>query len=97
MTNGNVIAQETLPMILIGALVHEHSPRTEQDFDQVIPGFELADEHAFGSREKLGRAHGNGARPVVDNLVCVVRESTLQTFLDDLPWIFGGAERQNQV
>lgn len=77
--------KKIVPLIIYYAFIHRRSPRTQQDFDQVIPGFELTDEHAFGSREKLGDAHGNCALPVVDDLVCIVGESTLQPSLHDLP------------
>ena len=62
-----------------------HSPRTEKDFDQVVSGLELADEHAFGPREQLSDAHGDCTLSVVHDLVRVARKGTLQAFLDDLP------------
>lgn len=66
-----------------------HSPRTEEDFDQVVPGLKLADKHAFGPREKLSDAHGNRTRSVVHDLVRIAGEGALQTFLDDFPWEMG--------
>lgn len=89
-TNDQMIDEPSLSSVLLLVLAHAHgkghSPRTEQDFDQVVSRFESRDKHAFGPREELSDAHGNCTCSVVHDFVRIAGEGALQTFPDDLPW-----------
>lgn len=73
------------------ALIQQHqlccehclSPRTQQNLDQVFPGVELAHEHAFECRGKLGDAYGDRALSVIDDVVSVDWQRLSQTSSHD--------------